>query len=77
MLSSIRKKLIIGMIFLMILFGIFFVGALSALNREIAFLNTGFPMVAENYVVIILSIIGIIMAFSEIIKADRLKPKNI
>ncbi len=65
-----RKKSIVYLLILLILFLIaFFVAYLSFKNGK-SVLNLGFPYEAEDYVIMILSIIGIGIVLFEIIKIE-------
>jgi len=73
MLKVYKRRLIIGMIVLMIVFGLFFAAAVSALSRNIPVLGIGIPVVLEDYLVMLLSIGGVGMSFVEILKVEHSK----
>ncbi len=66
-----KKRLIIGLFVVMILFGLFFAASLTALKNQNAILGIGIPAAVEDYLVIVLSIAGIIIAFIEILRVEH------
>ena len=73
MLKVYKRRLIIGMIILMLVFALVFIATISALQRNIPILGMGMPADFENYAVLILSILGVVMAFAEILKVEHSK----
>lgn len=56
----------------MLLFGVVFLAALIGLRHETALFGIGIPVNLENWLVIVLSILGVIITIIEIIKVEHL-----
>jgi len=71
MLEVYRKKLLIGLMILLILFALIFILALVDLQRGVPLFGTGLRYDVENVTVIILSILSIVKVIHEIIKVEH------
>lgn len=70
MLEVYRRKLIIGLLTLMLLFGVIFTIALINNFAGKALLGSGLPFLTENMIVMVLCVLSIINILYEIKKVD-------
>ncbi|MBU1201790.1 MAG: hypothetical protein KJ583_04535 [Nanoarchaeota archaeon] len=75
MLKVYRQRLIIGLMTLIIVFAIVFLIALLNLKKGQPLFDSGMGL-AENWAVMIMSILGIIKAIHEIIRVEHSKDLN-
>jgi hypothetical protein len=69
-----KKKLLIALMVLLGIFLIVFIAAIMALNRNAALFSIpGLPVIAENWIVIILSIISMFRIVWEIVLVEEHK----
>jgi hypothetical protein len=70
MLEVYKKKLLVGLMVLLLLFGLIFVLALLDLGRGTAVFGIGIDYKTENVVVIILSLLSMAKVIHEIVKVE-------
>ncbi|MFH1589230.1 MAG: hypothetical protein ABIB43_01550 [archaeon] len=66
MLKVYRRKLLIGLMSLLLLFALMFALALRDLNLGISLINLGFKQVINNSIVIVLSVLSMLKMVHEI-----------
>ena len=71
MLKEYKRRLLVGLMVLLILFAFITILALLDLNKGVALFDFGFDYRIENITVIILSLIGMFKAVHEIIKVEH------
>ncbi|RJQ17005.1 hypothetical protein C4573_03005 [Candidatus Woesearchaeota archaeon] len=71
MLKVYRKRLLIGLMVLLVVFALFFLFSIIDLNRGIPLIGMGIPYMVENYLIIILSVLGMIKSLHELIKVEH------
>lgn len=70
MLEVYRRKLIVGLLTLQLLFVIIFIVTLVNNINEKAFLGTGLPFMTENFIIMILCVLSIINIIYELTKVN-------
>jgi len=72
MLRIYRRRLLIGLMLLMLLFALIGVLAIIDFNKGIPLFGFGMPVVFENSIIFMLSLIGVIKSVHEIIKVEHI-----
>lgn len=71
MLKVYRRRLIIGLVLLLLVFGIIFLSALLASNRGYGLLGLGIPFSVENFLIMVLSFIAMVKVVWEIYRVEH------